>query len=74
MYDGLVGIQAHIEVFQLGLSRGLVHKLQYGAQIADIDAPLVQGFCQCGPIHGQGAVIQAIFHLKLWHTNIWLKA
>lgn len=58
--------QPHIEVLQLGFSRGLVHKLQDGAQVANVDASLMQGLRQSGSIHGQRAVVQTVFDL---HTH-----
>ena len=54
----------YIEVLQLGFRRGLLHKLQNSAQVTDVDAPLVQSFCQGGTVHGQGTVVQAVLHLK----------
>lgn len=64
------GVQTHIEVLQLGFSRRLVHKLQNGAQIANVDASLSQGLGQCGSIHRQSAVVQTIFNLVIKHTYI----
>lgn len=65
-------VQTHIEVLQLGFSRGLIYKLQNSAQIANIDASLAQGLGQCGSIHGQSAVVQTVFNLLIKHTHIWL--
>lgn len=64
-----VVVQTHIEVFQLGFGRGLIHKLQHGAQIANVDASLVQGLGQRGAVHGQGAVIQTVFNLVAKHRR-----
>lgn len=68
-------VQTHIEVLQLGFGRGLIHKLQHRAQIANVDPSLVQGLGQRGSIHGQSAVIQTIFNLvvRQAHTCMSLK-
>lgn len=63
------GFTTHIEVLQLGFGGGLVHKLQNRAQVADVDASLVQGLCQCGSIHGQRAVVQTVFNLEQTHIR-----
>lgn len=58
------GVHAHIEVLQLCFGGGLIHKLQDGAQIANVDASLVQGLSQRGSVHGQSAVVQTVLDLK----------
>lgn len=56
-------------MFQLGFGRSPIHKLQNRAQIANIDASLVQGLGQRGSIHGQSAVIQTVFNLVMKHMR-----
>lgn len=62
-------VGAHIEVLQLCFGRGLIHKLQDGAQITDVDASLVQGLRQGGSVHGQSTVIQTVLHLRNTSTR-----
>lgn len=61
--------QTHIEVLQLVFGRGLLHKLQNGTQIANIDASLVKGLCQCGSIHRQSTVVQTVLYLVTHKTT-----
>lgn len=60
--------QTHIEVLQLGFGRGLVHELQNRAQVTNVDASLVKGFCQCSSIHRQRAMLQTVLNLVIQQT------
>lgn len=58
---------AYKDVIQLCTAGGLADEADHLAQVAHVDAPLVHGLSQGGPIHREHCVIQAVLHLQGVH-------
>lgn len=62
---------AYIDVIQLCPARGLGDEVDHFAQVTHVDAPLVHGLSQGGPVHWQHRVIQAVLDLQGMY-RLWL--